>query len=258
MTVRERNDVGQRGPKVRRIADYLRREAVRGTYGNGFPSESALAAQYGVSRNVIREALTQLRAEGLIDRRPGRGTSVAHHKVNYRIDELRGLNESFRRTGTGEVVNVVRDVAFIPAPPIVAHRLSLRSGAPVLFIERVRNVDGMPFSLDRTYLTEDAGRSIDGADLTNNDIFALLEDALGSPLGESEYLIEATAADEDTARELEVPASSPLVLMERLTRTAEGAPIDLEFISLRSDRASLSARGSRPKTPGGNTHALDR
>lgn len=249
MTVRERNDVAHRGPKVRRVADYLRREAIRGTFGGGFPTEGELAAEYGVSRNVIREALTQLRAEGLIDRRPGRGTSVAHRKVNYRIDELRGLRESFHGSGAGEVVNVVRDVAFVPAPPIVADRLELPSGAPVLFIERVRHVDSVPFSLDRTYLTEEAGRGIDGADLENNDIFALLEGALGTPLGESEYLIEATAADSDTARELDVPAHAPLVLMERLTRTRRGTPVDLEFISLRSDRASLSARGSRPHDP---------
>lgn len=246
MTVRERIDVGHRGPKARRIADYVRREAVRGTYGGGFPAEAELAAQYGVSRNVIREVLNQLREEGLIDRRPGRGTSVAHRKVNYRIDELRGLREACGGSGAGDVVNVVRDALFIPAPPIVARRLELTLGEPVLFIERVRNVDSVPFSLDRTYLPEEVGRRIHDADLAHNDVFALLEEVLDAPLGSSEYLIEATAADKDTARELGTPESSPLVLMERLTRTSHGAPVDLEFISLRSDRASLSARGARP------------
>jgi DNA-binding GntR family transcriptional regulator len=39
--------------------------------------EQMLAKRYGVSRTLIREALRQLRATGLIDIRPHRGATVA-------------------------------------------------------------------------------------------------------------------------------------------------------------------------------------
>jgi DNA-binding FadR family transcriptional regulator len=40
------------------------------------PSESIMAKRFGVSRTVIREAVSRLKAEGLVDTRQGSGTSV--------------------------------------------------------------------------------------------------------------------------------------------------------------------------------------
>lgn len=243
MITTERSPNHHRGHKARSVADNLRREATRGAFSAGVPPEDDLAAQYGVSRNVVRVALRQLSAEGLIIRRPGHGTSVTHPKAEYRIDELRGLQESFH---TGTVVNDVREVALIPAPPVVAWRLDVEQGSPVLFIERLRTIDGAPYSLDRTYLVQDAGEGIEPGDLGDTDVFTLLENALGTSLGDSEYLIEATTADAHSAELLDLPAAAPLILMERLTSARDGRPVDLEFISLRGDRASLRARGTRP------------
>ncbi|MGJ9374133.1 FadR/GntR family transcriptional regulator [Nesterenkonia sp. CF4.4] len=46
------------------------------TLGTKLPSESELINAHGVSRTVVREALTQLRAEGLIHTRRGTGSFV--------------------------------------------------------------------------------------------------------------------------------------------------------------------------------------
>lgn len=46
------------------------------TLGTKLPSESELITAHGVSRTVVREALTQLRAEGLIHTRRGTGSFV--------------------------------------------------------------------------------------------------------------------------------------------------------------------------------------
>ncbi|MSU89120.1 FCD domain-containing protein [Rhodobacteraceae bacterium 2CG4] len=45
--------------------------------GTGLPSEAALAREMQVSRTVIREAVSRLKAEGLLSSRQGRGTVVA-------------------------------------------------------------------------------------------------------------------------------------------------------------------------------------
>lgn len=44
--------------------------------GHKLPSETELIAEYGVSRTVIREAVTRLRAEGLVETFHGRGSFV--------------------------------------------------------------------------------------------------------------------------------------------------------------------------------------
>lgn len=61
-----------------RTADDLRRQIADGTLGPGaqLPSMSQLCEQYGVSNTVIRAALNQLRAEGVVVGQQGVGVFV--------------------------------------------------------------------------------------------------------------------------------------------------------------------------------------
>jgi DNA-binding FadR family transcriptional regulator len=63
---------------ARRIAREIADGIVAGdpVPGDMLPSERALAARYGVSRPLIREALRSVEELGLIETRPGRGTFV--------------------------------------------------------------------------------------------------------------------------------------------------------------------------------------
>ena len=58
------------------LVDSLRRRIVDGTIPSGekLPSESALIAEFGVSRTVVREAVSRLQAEGLVYTRRGSGS----------------------------------------------------------------------------------------------------------------------------------------------------------------------------------------
>lgn len=59
---------------VERIADLIRDgKMVR---GDRLPTENVLAENYGVSRTVVREALSQLQAAGLVETYQGRGSFV--------------------------------------------------------------------------------------------------------------------------------------------------------------------------------------
>ena len=61
-----------------KVAKLLTREIASGQLqpGERLPSENKLADRFGVSRNVIREAVSQLRADGIIQARQGIGAFV--------------------------------------------------------------------------------------------------------------------------------------------------------------------------------------
>jgi GntR family transcriptional regulator len=228
----------RRAEPARRIRDVLRARILTGAYGGDpLPSEALLAAEFGASRNVVRDVLTLLRAEGLVDRIPGAGTFVVSSKAVQGLDRLRGLAESFV---TGCVVNEVLLGETVPATPTVAERLMLGAGAQVVALERVRLLDGQPLSLDASYLPADIGAPLLDMDLGQHDVFGLLERELGLPLGSAAISIEAVAADSTVADLLRVPGGCPLLFFERLTFTEGGRPIDLEFVRYRGDRLALS------------------
>ena len=228
---------GPRADRARLAADVLRQQIYAGVYPDGLPPESELAAEFFVSRNTIREALTILKNEGLIERGPKVGTHVARRKYDHGLDALLGLKETFKNLG--EVRNEVRAAMPVTAPPSVASRLRLKHGEPAVFVERLRYLGDLPLSLDLTYLTPDIGSQILSYPLETNDLFTLIEQVSGQRLGSASLAVEAITADAHSAATLQVPVGAALLMLERLTSLDDGKPVDLEYIRMRGDRITM-------------------
>lgn len=242
----------QRGRDARRlrsdqalhVADVLRHQIHRGEFtSHCLPSEEGLAAEFGVSRNTVRDALGLLKNEGLIARTPRKGTRVVQKKVKHDLDTLLGLKETLQHEG--EVRNEVRAALAVSPPPVVQQRLGLDRNTHVVYIERLRFLGGLPLSLDATYLVPEIGDLLISQDLVTNDLFALIEEHADHQLGEAEVIIEATTADAHTAALLHTAPHAPVLLLERLTRVAGGRPVDLEYIRFRADRITMQGKAIR-------------
>ncbi|MFC9730277.1 GntR family transcriptional regulator [Streptomyces roseolus] len=228
-----------RADRARQLADLLRHQVLTGAFPRGvLPLEDVLAADHHASRNTVRQALDLLRGEGLVERQPGVGTVVVGEKYPHGLDRLQGLAETLHEHGT--VTNEVRNLGPVRAPGPVAHRLGLPDGADVLCVERLRRLGGLPLSLDLSYLPMDVGAGLLGCDLENTDVFRLLEQLTGGPLGHADITLEAVNADAHAAAVLQAPRGAALLLLERLTHLPCGRPVDLEFIRFRGDRITMS------------------
>ncbi|NUT42118.1 MAG: GntR family transcriptional regulator [Thermoactinospora sp.] len=240
------DDRRRRADRARQVADLLRRQIIQGNFPLGQqPHEASLAREFDTSRNTVRQALDLLREEGLVERCPGVGTTVAAEKYPHGLHRLLGLAETLHEHG--QVVNQVRTMTLIEPPAPVSLRLGLAPGEQVVYLERLRSLNGLPLSLDLTYLVRDVGEPLFDADLANNDIFVLLEKIAGQPLGTADLTLEAVNADPHTAAALGAPRGAALLMVERLTHLADGRPVDLEFIRFRGDR--LTMRGHLRRTP---------
>jgi len=245
----------RRSDPARWLADILRAEIEQraGSDREGLlPSEQDLASRFGATRNVVRDALDLLRKEGLVRRVPGAGTFACGGRAVHGLDRLRGLAETFHEE-PDRVANRVLAAAVVPAQDLVAERLEIEPGTPVVFIERLRSLDGRPLSLDASYLPAELATPLLGpapydlgtSVLARRDVFALLEQTIGVRLGLATLSIEAVSADPATAQLLEVASGAALLLVNRLARLVDGRPVDLEFVRYRGDRLSLTAWLSR-------------
>jgi GntR family transcriptional regulator len=229
-----------RADRARQAADVIRQQVVQRAFPDGvLPDERFLAAEFSVSRNTIREALDLLREEGLIERVQGVGTVVRTEKYSHGLNQLMGLAETLHEHG--EVSNDVRAAGPIKPPGSVARRLRIADNEPVIYIERLRRLNGLPLSLDLTYLAMDVGEPLLAEDLRNRDIFSLIEQTSGQRLGTASVCLEAVNADLHSSAVLDVPKGAALLVVERLSHFADGRPVDLEFIRLRGDRLTMRA-----------------
>nr|WP_275410135.1 UTRA domain-containing protein [Streptomyces sp. SID14478] len=145
-------------------------------------------------------------------------------------------------TPYGAVTNEVREARLVAqAPPAVAERLRLPDASAAVYVERLRHLDGSPLSLDSTWLAPDIGRPLLDLDLTGRDLFALIEESAGVRLGGAEITVHAVTAEPDTAHLLGIPDGSALFAIDRLTRLADGRPVDVESLRVRGDRFALHA-----------------
>ncbi|AKJ31256.1 GntR family transcriptional regulator [Caldimonas brevitalea] len=229
-----------------RIREDLRARILSGAWQahDRIPSESALMAQYGVSRITVRQALGDLEKERLIFKVPGKGSFVAQTKPFQELGRLQGFAEAMGALGH-EIYNRVLSVTTQAAPAQVADRLHLAPGAPVTEIRRVRHLDRQPVSLDLTWVPVHIGQRLADADLATRDIFVILENDQAIPLGHADLVIDAETADPALANWLGIAPGDPVLHIERLTHTRDGVPIDYEHLYCRADNFQYRLRLQR-------------
>src|SRR5262245_44833328 len=136
-------------------------EAGRLQAGTRLPSEPELAAELGVSRATLREALRALEGEGLLRRMWGSGTFVAESpRVANSLDLNFGVTGAIRAAGMEAGVEQGRSWVE-PASASEAERLRMEPGHHVVLIERVRTADGKPVVVSRDVLPQ---RLVEGRD----------------------------------------------------------------------------------------------
>ncbi|WP_431018623.1 GntR family transcriptional regulator [Burkholderia cepacia] len=235
-------------PLYVQIKDTLRARILDGTYAphSRMPSEHELCAAFGVSRITVRQALGDLQKEGLLFKLHGKGTFVSKPKAFQNVTSLQGFAEAMSSMGY-EIVNQVRGVRTVKADRHLATKLNVLEGAPLVEIHRVRLLNREPVSLEQTWVPEALGKRLAGADLATRDIFLVLENDCGIPLGHADVSIDAILADDEIVDALQVEESSPVLRIERLTHDASGAPIDYEYLYFRGDAFQYRLRIDRQK-----------
>lgn len=235
-------------PLYVQIKDTLRARILDGTYAphSRMPSEHELCAMFDVSRITVRQALGDLQKEGLLFKLHGKGTFVSKPKAFQNVTSLQGFAEAMSSMGY-EIVNQLRSFRTVKADRHLATKLHVPEGAPLVEIHRVRLLNREPVSLEQTWVPEALGRRLAGADLAARDIFLILENDCGIPLGHADVSIDAILADDEIVDALRVEESSPVLRIERLTHDASGAPIDYEYLYFRGDAFQYRLRIDRQK-----------
>jgi GntR family transcriptional regulator len=145
-------------PVYREIAERLRQQIETGEINSGakMPTEQDLQAEYGASRNSIREAIKQLTTLGLVETRPGQGTFVIP-KVPPFVTSLTGPPETAvdytsANLGAGGLATASGiQVEIQEATADVASGLGLVPGTEVISRHRRRYQNDVPWALETSF-----------------------------------------------------------------------------------------------------------
>ena len=187
--------------------------------GQQFPTEEALCAEFGVSRETVREALRRLEEDGLISRHRGRGSFVLRPPRKRRDRRLTGMVEDFSDLRLDTEATVL-DIGPMTATAELAETMELPVGTSLFRISRLRSFEHQPLAFHDAFLTAEMGKQVAALDLRRTSILHELQETLHIPCAEEFQRIEAVAADAPLARALDAQLGAPLLQITR--RVAAG------------------------------------
>lgn len=227
-------------PIYRQLARELRRWLSSGAAlaGAALPSERELAAQLGVSRVTLRQALALLTSEGLLERRRGSGTFIRPRRIEHPLGSLTSFSHDMRARQLTPGAQVL-EFALAPATPQEAETLELSAHSRVYRLRRLRTADGAPLAVEASVLPEARVGPLTAADLTDQSLYALLWARGLGPVRALRHL-RAVSADAAQARLLGTRRGAALLMTDRVSWTADGRPIELASAHYRGDRYDFS------------------
>jgi len=195
--------------------------------GEAIPSESDLAAEFGVAQGTVRKAVDALAQDNLVLRRQGKGTFVATH-TEERSSHFRFLR--IRRDDEKEEYPTSRLLDFRrgKAAAEIARVLDLKPGDAIIVIRRVLEYSGAPAVLDELVLPAALFKGLTRARLESHrgSMYGFFETAFGVRMLKAQERLKAVAADSASASALGVAPGQPLLSVERVTRTYGERPVE--------------------------------
>ncbi|MGH1541525.1 MAG: phosphonate metabolism transcriptional regulator PhnF [Arenicella sp.] len=113
--------------------------------------EMELAKHYQVNRHTIRRALDELVKQGIIVRKPGKGTVVVSSPIDYRISSGTRFTASLKKMGY-QTSSKILSKSLVKATGEVAQKLQLEIDSEVIKIVTLRTVNDTRVCVINHYL----------------------------------------------------------------------------------------------------------
>jgi DNA-binding GntR family transcriptional regulator len=236
-------------PLYLQVSEWIRENIYKGELGKGdrIPSENQIMEILHVSRGTVKKGVTMLVNEGLLVQVQGKGTFVKKENISYSLGEgLLSFAESLESQHLSFTTEVI-DSHIEIASKSVAEKLRIKPGAPILYLKRVRSVDGERVMLIENRINISLCPGIVDVDFNKQNLFPTVEALTGQKIDYSESRYAAKIVGSERGHYLEVNEEAPVLHLEQLVFLENHMPFDLGNVWLKSDKYYLGTVLQRRK-----------
>jgi len=215
--------------------------------GSALPSETALAAAFGISIGTLRHAVDELVAEHILARRQGRGTYVATHDADRFLFQFFHVERSDGRREAPQVETLSFERTRLDDEAAAA--LSLKPGEPAIQIENRLSLQGRAVVHDRLTLPALLFKGLTEKRLRErpSTIYHLYQTGFGITVVRALERVRAVAADRTAARLLGIAPGAPVLQIRRTALTFNDKPVEYRVSTLHSAQHEYVNLVSRPQ-----------
>lgn len=213
-----------------KLALALRDRILQGEWAPGevIPAESTLAQSYGVALGTIRQALSLLVEDGVLQRRHGKGTFVTKGVDGasmMRFFRFRGVDDGSSITPHSAILASRLRSASVQE----SQALGLAHGAQVLQVERLRSLGAEPCLLETIVLPLPLFGALADSDTDGWDdlLYPMYQQRCGVVIQKTQDSLSFSQLNASQAKRLKLAASHPCVLVERQAFDMAGRCVEL-------------------------------
>lgn len=191
--------------------------------GDKIPSENELVKEYGASRVTVRQALTKLENEGLIDKQRGRGAFL---KASPRksVQELFFPQVGVRHQSENSPENITLSI-IDDARAQVYSNLNLQVGCKLIYLKRDFVRKGRIVGINRAWFPYDLVPGLEAYGLINGSVTETLQQRYNFHYSSVENYIESVMLNATTAELLETISPSPALRITSVYKIHNDTPI---------------------------------
>lgn len=232
MSVRDTLDRSSAMPLWAQLLRDLRARLADGEFSTRFPTDQELVEEYGVSRHTVREAVRRIQAEGILDRRRGRGTYVRTPNFEQPLGTLYSLFRSIEAAGMEQTSVVL--CCESRAEPEIAEHLDVPADAELFYLERLRLAGEEPLAVDRAWLPLPLARPLLAADFARTALYDELATLCGVAPETGSEVIRPIIPEPGDREQLGLDAGQAAFLILRKT-SARGKALEWRESVVRGD-----------------------
>lgn len=211
------------------LAASLRSRILQGEWapGDAIPPEAMLAKTCGVALGTMRQALSLLVAEGVLERRHGKGTFVTSGLGGASMMRFFRFRTSGELQATPRSSILDRQVRL--ASEAEAEDLGLPSGGSVLVLERLRSIDQVPCLLEHIVLPLPLFAALAKSDTTQWDdlLYPMFQRVCGVVVHRAQDQLSFAQLTPAQAHRLHLAPGHPCARVQRTARDMANRCVEL-------------------------------
>ena len=228
-------------PAYRQILDTLRSRIVNGDYpvGSRMPTDEALMSEFGVSRQTARAAVQVLVDDDVVRRFRRKGSFVVATPETSGQWALNTLEDLIEHSFAHKVRVRGKGLVAAADAPDAARALRLGVEDTVFRLVVVREANGAPYTYSEIFIPVEFASRLPTRSLSgelSGAIIRMIEQSSGIPAVGALQVASAAPAWAETARALDLPEGSPLLLLERTYTSRDGKVLQFARVFCRPDR----------------------
>lgn len=228
-------------PLYIQLKEKIEENVLNGIYEAKIPSEREIMDEFYVSRSTVRQAISELVDEGVLEKRPGKGTFISLKPINDWLGNLSSTTETIERMGMKPGARLIR-AERVNVTPYLKKVTGL---VEAYRFKRIRYANKIPIGIENNYYSLELGKKIKSYDLDTVTLYDLLELKLGIHTKEADQFIRAGKVSVEDANLLGIPKNSIMLNVGRKLTDVNGEFVEFEQASYRADMYAFKIKLAR-------------